>query len=162
MFTVNFIIINYNKMRNTKIVGAGIIAMHFEGPNTRILLVRGKQSGKWSFPKGHAEPNEDIIQTGIREMKEETGIEIQENQIDKRIKLGEYTFFLVRFYNLERVVKQESEVIESSWMLLEDVMSLDINEVNYPLKLFRFFIHKNQTIIKFLKQNRQKVYVMEP
>ena len=39
MFTVNFIIINYNKMRNTEIVGAGIIAMHFEGNNIKILLV---------------------------------------------------------------------------------------------------------------------------
>ena len=149
-------------MRNTKIVGAGIIAMHFEGSNIKILLVRGKQSGKWSFPKGHTEPNEDIIQTGIREMREETGIEIEESQIDKRVKLGEYMFFLVRMYEQEYVRKQESEIIESKWMDYEDVMKLDINEVNYPLKLFRFFIHKNQTIIKFMQENRQKVYIMEP
>lgn len=149
-------------MRNTEIVGAGIIAMYFEGNNIKILLVRGKQSGKWSFPKGHAEPNEDIIQTAIREMREETAIEIEESQIDKRVKLGEYMFFLVRMYDQERVRRQESEIIESKWMDYEDVMRLDINEVNYPLKLFRFFVTKNKNIIKFMQQNRKKVYVMEP
>ena len=145
-----------------KMIGAGIIAMHFCGDNIRILLVRGKQSGKWSFPKGHTESNEDIIGTAIREMKEETGIVISESEINKRIKLGDYTFFLVRMYKMEKVVKQESEVIEAKWMLLEDIMKLDMSEVNYPLKLFRFFFNKNKNIKDFIRANKQKIYIMEP
>ncbi len=142
-------------------IGAGIIATHFCGDNIRILLVRGKQSGKWSFPKGHAEPNEDLIGTAIREMREETGIEVSEREINKRVKLGDYTFFLVRMYKLEKVVKQESEILESKWMLLQDIMKIDMNEVNYSLKLFRFFIHKNKSIKEFMSIN-QKIYIMEP
>jgi len=147
----------YNKM-----IGAGIIPIHFCGDNIRILLVRGKQSGKWSFPKGHLEQNEDLIGTAIREMKEETNIDVSERDIDKRITLGDYTFFLVRMYKLEKVTKQESEILEYSWMLLEDIMKLDMKEVNYPLKIFRFFVRKNKTIKEFIRLNSNKIYIIEP
>ena len=143
-------------------IGAGIIPMHFCGDDIRILLVRGKQSGKWGFPKGHLEPNEDLIGTAIREMKEETNIDVSESDIDKRIKLGDYTFFLVRMYKLEKVVKQESEILDSNWMLTEDIMKLDMNEVNYPLKLFRFFVKSDKTISQFIRLNKRKIYIIEP
>ena len=142
--------------------GAGIIPMHFCGDDIRILLVRGKQSGKWGFPKGHLERNEDLIGTAIREMKEETNIDVSESDIDKRIKLGDYTFFLVRMRKLEKVVEQKSEILESKWMLMDDIMNLETDNVNYPLKLFRFFIKRDKTISDFINLNKKKIYIIEP
>ena len=142
--------------------GAGIIPMHFCGDDIRILLVRGKQSGKWGFPKGHLERNEDLIGTAIREMKEETNIDVSESDIDKRIKLGDYTFFLVRMRKLEKVVEQKSEILESKWMLMDDIMNLETDNVNYPLKLFRFFIKRDKTITDFINLNKKKIYIIEP
>jgi len=143
-------------------IGAGIIPVNFDNDNIRILLVKGKQSNKWSFPKGHTEENEDVIGTAIREMKEETGIQIYESEINKRVKLGDYVFFMVKMYNLNKVKKQESEIIDYKWMLLEDIMRLDMNEINYSLKLFRFFLKKNKTISNFMKQKQNQIYIIEP
>ena len=36
-----------------------------------LLLDYGRH---WDFPKGHVEPGEDLIQTALRELEEETGI----------------------------------------------------------------------------------------
>ncbi|MDR0222788.1 MAG: NUDIX domain-containing protein [Oscillospiraceae bacterium] len=44
--------------------------------NTEILLVRHVKSGYWSFPKGHTEEGENEEETAIREIKEETGIDV--------------------------------------------------------------------------------------
>ena len=41
----------------------------------RILLLRGAQSGIWSFPKGHIEDidRDSPLRTAVRETQEETG-----------------------------------------------------------------------------------------
>jgi 8-oxo-dGTP pyrophosphatase MutT (NUDIX family) len=44
--------------------------------NTEILLIRHIKSGYWSFPKGHIECGESEAQTAIREIKEETGLDV--------------------------------------------------------------------------------------
>jgi 8-oxo-dGTP diphosphatase len=40
----------------------------------RILLVHHKKVGRWLYPGGHLEPNEDPAQAAQREVLEETGI----------------------------------------------------------------------------------------
>lgn len=42
--------------------------------DTSILLVHGRESGKFGFPKGHLEENETHWEAAKRELKEETGI----------------------------------------------------------------------------------------
>ena len=51
---------------------AGIILL--SGNN--VLVVQGLNSKKWSFPKGHREDDENIHETAIRELREETGVEL--------------------------------------------------------------------------------------
>lgn len=41
--------------------------------NRRICLVKGRKQGKWSFPKGHANPGETGFETARRETMEEIG-----------------------------------------------------------------------------------------
>ena len=41
-----------------------------------LLLIKNRYGGHWSFPKGHVEGQETEIQTALREVKEETGIDI--------------------------------------------------------------------------------------
>jgi ADP-ribose pyrophosphatase YjhB (NUDIX family) len=46
---------------------------------TEILLIKGplgKREGKWGFPKGHLKPSESYLKGAIREIREETGINI--------------------------------------------------------------------------------------
>lgn len=53
----------------------GIVYRKFHG-NTEILLIKHIKSGYWSFPKGHVEKGETEEETAVREIKEETGIDV--------------------------------------------------------------------------------------
>jgi bis(5'-nucleosidyl)-tetraphosphatase len=60
------------------VISCGAVVYKKEEEKTYILLV--KQSGPipgWGIPKGHMEPGETYIKTAIREVKEETGIDIK-------------------------------------------------------------------------------------
>ena len=60
-------------MRKEKSCGA-VIMRNVEG-KYYTLLVKHTQ-GHWGFPKGHAENDEDETETAVREVKEETGLEV--------------------------------------------------------------------------------------
>lgn len=53
----------------------GIIPLRKKGRKWEVLLI---QHGKkhWAFPKGHSEKNEEKHETAIRELKEETNLDI--------------------------------------------------------------------------------------
>ncbi len=44
--------------------------------NVKILLVKNNNGRYWSFPKGHIEDGETEQETAIREIKEETGLDV--------------------------------------------------------------------------------------
>lgn len=53
---------------------AGAIIFHPD--NSRILLVYRSSHDDWSFPKGHIEPGETPEEAMVREVQEETGLEV--------------------------------------------------------------------------------------
>jgi 8-oxo-dGTP pyrophosphatase MutT (NUDIX family) len=61
-------------MKYEKSCGA-IVYRKYHG-NIQILLIKHINSGHWSFPKGHVENNETEPETAIREIMEETNIEV--------------------------------------------------------------------------------------
>lgn len=93
-------------------------------PNNQILLVKRNTvpfKGYWALPGGRMDPNETVEQTIVREVKEETGLDIIVVQ-----KIGDYvekgvkdeveyeyypTCFLVKVVGGE-VKKQDSEILE--------------------------------------------------
>ena len=93
-----------------------------EFPNNKILLIkRGTRvfRGYWALPGGRAEPRETVEETVVREVKEETGLNVE---ILKKI--GEYhekgvnggieynyspTCFLVK-PKTDKIIRQEEEI----------------------------------------------------
>lgn len=61
-------------MQYEKSCGA-IVYRKFHG-NIELLLIKNQNGGHWSFPKGHVEAGETEEQTALREIKEETGIDV--------------------------------------------------------------------------------------
>ena len=57
---------------DSQVYGAIVIS-----PNGDFLVVQGRQSKKWSFPKGHGHPWEKPLDAARRELKEETGINLE-------------------------------------------------------------------------------------
>jgi 8-oxo-dGTP pyrophosphatase MutT (NUDIX family) len=76
-------------------IGAGIV---FVTSDKKILLLK-KENGKWTFPGGHREPNEEPYQTAQRECYEELGMNPDGEIIGKikivkdEVKKPVYSFF---------------------------------------------------------------------
>ena len=65
----------------TEIVSAGLLMYSFKNNELQVFLVHPggpyfekKDDGYWGIPKGLKEPNEELLDTAIREFLEETGI----------------------------------------------------------------------------------------
>lgn len=54
----------------------GVIVYRKHEQQVDLLLIKNRYGGHWSFPKGHVEGAETEEQTALREVKEETGLEV--------------------------------------------------------------------------------------
>lgn len=100
--------------------------------NGKVLLVH-QTNGLWSFPKGHIEPGETEVETAIREVKEETALDvvvdpskqfkleyiIESLKIDKTVIL-----FFARLSGKNTISSQEGEIEETRWVPIPEVDSL--------------------------------------
>lgn len=55
----------------------GAIVFYRAPDEVRVLLVKNKNGRYWSFPKGHVELGENERQTAVREIKEETDLDVK-------------------------------------------------------------------------------------
>lgn len=62
----------------TKEIVYGVIPLRQLEEGWQVLLVQHTKGNYWSFPKGHPEKGEEPLDTAVRELKEETGLEIDE------------------------------------------------------------------------------------
>ena len=99
--------------------------------NSNEVLVVKHTAGHWDFPKGHMEIGENEYQTAIREVKEETNIDIdiyKENRytinyspkenVDKTV-----VFFLARSKTND-LKKQECEIASIGWFKYDDALNI--------------------------------------
>lgn len=112
----------------------GVILINSKG---HVLLVRGRQGGKWSFPKGHKKRSESDLQCALRELEEETGITLcssvaQEPTYHKLAKAG-YFLYTVDDTCCARV-NDSNEIDEVAWW---PVLELPICNSNVDVSLFR-------------------------
>ena len=110
------------KPRSHKVFG--VIAV---SPNKRILLVKGRSSGKWSFPKGHLNFNETGQECALRECIEETGILMKgKPYMVKKLYAGEYFFYKTEYEEISPN-HDTNEISEVGWFTLEEMRSLKHN-----------------------------------
>ncbi len=60
-----------------KEVSAGIISVRFTSGRRSYLLLKHANGGHWSFSKGHLEEGEEAKDAALRELREETGLEVK-------------------------------------------------------------------------------------
>ena len=101
----------------------GAIVYRKSHGNTEILLIKHINSGHWSFPKGHMEDGETEIETAIREIKEETSVNVMidptfretVSYFPKRDTQKTVVYFIARAKNYD-FVPQEEEIAEIRWV----------------------------------------------
>ncbi|MBO5265723.1 MAG: NUDIX domain-containing protein [Ruminiclostridium sp.] len=115
-------------MNYEKSCGA-IVYRKFHG-NTEILLIRHIKSGYWSFPKGHVEAGETEAETAMREIKEETNVDVL---IDtgfretvsfspRRDTSKTVVYFVAKALNSD-TKPQEEEISEIRWVEIGQALS---------------------------------------
>jgi 8-oxo-dGTP pyrophosphatase MutT (NUDIX family) len=94
---------------------------------SRYLVVKGRKSGKYSFPKGHPNPNEDPYDCALRELMEETGL------VPPRIPLRIHQLATGLYYHY-RVAEEligcpedTEEVEDIQWFSAAELRRLPIN-----------------------------------
>lgn len=108
----------------------GAIVFYLKDNKEQILLIKHANSGHWSFPKGHVEAKETEVETALREIREETGINVS---IDTRFRevvtyspkkdvLKDVVYFFATSEEYE-TFNQEEEVSDIKWVDLSSVVS---------------------------------------
>lgn len=97
--------------------------------NNKVLLVYEKRGNFWGFPKGHMEEGETEIETALREVKEEVGIDVKINP-EKRYainyiignEIDKTTVLYLATPITEDVVMQEAEIENFKWCSYEEAL----------------------------------------
>jgi 8-oxo-dGTP pyrophosphatase MutT (NUDIX family) len=95
-------------------------------PLNKVLIIQGRCTGKWSFPKGHSNDNETQLDCAIRETYEETGIQLS-NRFQKIIHLSKGIYFLYYCEEENPAPKDVNEVMETAWVPIEKLCSMNVN-----------------------------------
>ncbi len=106
----------------------GVIVFYEENDKIYFLVLQQIQ-GHWSFPKGHAEEGESKLDTALRELQEETGIDKVELISDDVMITDEYKikkdvhkvveFFIGETYK-KHIMIQEGEILDYKWITVDD------------------------------------------
>jgi len=65
------------KLLVERATSAGGVVLRCAGDNIEVLLCANFQRGVWALPKGTPDPGENIVETAQREVREETGLEVE-------------------------------------------------------------------------------------
>ena len=132
-------------MKLEKSCGAIVIRNNNNIIETLIIRMLG---GHWSYPKGHVEPNETEIETAIREVKEETNLDVT---IDTRFRemttyspkpevLKDVIYFIGIAKNND-VKIQDTELSDAKWVTLDEALEyITFDEDKKILKKAKKFI----------------------
>ena len=113
-----------------KELSCGIVPLKRGDNGVEVLLIAHRMGSYWAFPKGHQDPGETDIETAERELKEETGLEI-DKYFSKKPYKETYQFYRARQKVSKTVIYfpafvegtlalQEEEIVDARWVLLSE------------------------------------------
>lgn len=130
----------------------GAVIFYNGKSNTRILLVKNNNGRYWSFPKGHIEIGETEQQTAVREIKEETSLDVEIKDGFREVsdycpfgKIRKHVVFFLAQAFTDNVKVQEEEIAEYIWVDLQQARKLCSYENDLRI------INKAETAIKLIK-----------
>jgi ADP-ribose pyrophosphatase YjhB (NUDIX family) len=131
------------------LVGVGGVVIH----RNRVLLIRRAREplkGEWSIPGGLVELGEDLAAGVRRELKEETGLDVEPREViaafDRIFREGrrvKYHYVIVDYVCRLKGgrLRPASDVVDARWVRREDLPQYKLTEkaTEVVLKAFEFF-----------------------
>ncbi len=115
-------------MLREKSCGALVVRRDEEDGKQYLLMIRHKRGGHRSFPKGHMEAGETEYMTAVREVFEETAVQIR---IDSKFRetvhyhpmpgVSKEVVYFLTHTTQKNVKAREGEIAQVEWVPLEKV-----------------------------------------
>lgn len=126
--------------------------------DNKILMVqenRKEKKGKWNMPAGKLEENEDLIMAAIREVKEETNLDVEINGlicIEENVsEMGNLlVLYLSGEYKSGDIKFDNEEIANVLWMSQEEINELGIDN-----------IRGGKTINNVIKYSNEKIFDLD-
>jgi bis(5'-nucleosidyl)-tetraphosphatase len=110
----------------------GIIPLSQDEKRWKVFLILHKEGNHWGFPKGHRHENESALEAAIRELKEETGLEIvrvldeapltEQYRFRRKGQLVIKTVFYFPAMVAGNFQLQQEEIREGRWFTFEEAI----------------------------------------
>ena len=109
-------------------LAVGAVVLHHD----HVLLVRRAnppEAGRWSFPGGRVEPGERMADAAAREVREETGLDVEiSRQLDWVERIGpDYHFVIVDFaatVSERQTPTPGDDAADARWVHLDEISTL--------------------------------------
>ena len=110
-----------------RVYGGILHTIHSDPAQVRYLLVQGRYSEKWSFPKGHSYEGEGPLACAKREIAEETGKDTLPDPVEYiRIGYGNYYVFVCHTM-FAPAPRDTGEIMAAEWLTLSEMAHLSLN-----------------------------------
>lgn len=129
--------------------------------NGKFLLVQETKEickGKWNIPAGHLEPNETVLDGAKREIKEETGCDVELTGI---ITIGNRTLKDKEFLSIifstklikENIKYNKNEILNVKWFTYDEILNMkdSLQSCNLIIAVINSYINKEITDINLIK-----------
>lgn len=139
-----------------RIIVGGIIEK-----NGKFLLVQETKEickGKWNIPAGRLEPNETVLDGAKREIKEETGCDVELTGI---ITIGNRTLKDKEFLSIifstklikENIKYNKNEILNVKWFTYDEILNMkdSLRSCNLIIAVINSYINKEITDINLIK-----------
>ena len=136
---INNFFIDYNKNNNIKKQKAGLIIFN---SNNQFLLIKGKKSKKFGFPKGDVLIGETLTQAATRETLEESGFDINKIKNKKEldmVKLPYAYYFIIKIKSFPHELKtnDKKEIDKITLLNIEQIKNIKNSTID-----IKYFITK--------------------
>jgi len=111
-------------------------------PDNKILLIKRNTKpflGYWALPGGRMDPDENIEQTIVREVKEETGLDVSiVSKVGEYVEKGVKDDVEYEYYPTCFVVKPVGGEIKNQESEIQEIRRFSLNQLPRPLA----FVHE--------------------
>ncbi len=123
-----------NDHRTERDEAAGGVVARRDAAGIQVVLIAVEKGGtrRWSFPKGHFKKRETVEETALREVREETGLDVEIVEplrtidyyfIEKRVRYHKFVhYFLMRAIG-GSFDDHDDEVVEVRWFDWDDAVT---------------------------------------